>query len=350
LPDNRHLVISYLPSARHQAPGDLGILDIQDGSISRLTATVGDGFTAPSVSADGSRLIVTSLRYVREVWKVPLGSDPEANGRAAVRLVDSSAAPMWTFVSRDGRTLLFNSPASGSRNLWTMPVDRSAPPRQITAVPDDAISHSSLSPDGTHVAFASIASGHSDIWTQHVDGSDLRQLTNDEPADSWPVWSPDGQWIAYMSFRDNRRETWRIPSVGGTPDKIFDGWRGDWIRQPSGSGTWIVSGPNVRLFDVERRAVVWEQRLPGGGFSMPVFSPDGRSISAPFREARDHDVIRVFDAETGKSRVAVRLPFHVFFRASWVDDGRALVVNRFDPISHIVMFDRFWVSELAQRP
>ena len=70
----------------------------------------------------------------------------------------------------------------------------------------------------------------------------------------------------------------------------------------------------------------------------------------PFREARDHDVIRVFDAETGKSRVAVRLPFHVFFRASWVDDGRALVVNRFDPISHIVLFDRFWVNELAQRP
>jgi len=75
-----------------------------------------------------------------------------------------------------------------------------------------------------------------------------------------------------------------------------------------------------------------------------------RLISAPFRETRDHAVIRLFDSATGKSRVAVRLPFHVVFRASWVDDGQALVVNRSDPISHIVMLDRFWVSEPAQRP
>ena len=121
LPDNRHLVISYLPLARQQAPTDLGVLDTQDGSIVRLTTTVGDGLYAPSVSADGSRLIATRLHYRREIWKVPLGSDPDTNGRAAVRLIGEFAGPLWTFVSRDGRTMLFNSPASGSRNLWTAP-------------------------------------------------------------------------------------------------------------------------------------------------------------------------------------------------------------------------------------
>ncbi|MSO24070.1 MAG: hypothetical protein EXQ58_12675 [Acidobacteria bacterium] len=61
-----------------------------------------------------------------------------------------------------------------------------------------------------------MASGHSDIWTQHVDGSDLRQLTSDEPAGSWPGWSPDGQWIMHLSFRDDgRQETWRVPWGGG---------------------------------------------------------------------------------------------------------------------------------------
>jgi serine/threonine protein kinase len=354
LPDSRHLVISYSPLARQQAPADLGILDIQDGSIVRLTATVGDGLYAPSVSADGSRLIATRLHYRQEIWKVPVEGDPDANGRAAVRLIGESANPLWTFVSRDGRTLLFNSPASGSRNLWTAPAEPGAPASQITMVPGDAISHSSLSPDGTRVAFASIASGHSDIWTQHVDGSNLRQLTNDEPADSWPVWSPDGEWIAYVSFRADREETWRIRASGGAPEKLLDqGFRGDWIRQPEGKGTWIVTsgsttGRGVRLIDVDRRAVIWDQPIPGGGLSLPMFRQDGQAISAPFREDRVHDIVRIFDVATGHSRIAARLPFHVTFRAGWVDEGRAVVVNRNDEVSHIVMFDHFWVNNRSQ--
>jgi len=353
LPDNRHLVVAYLPFSRQQASADIGVIDIQNGSISRLTSTVADGFSAPSVSADGSRLIVTSSRFLREVWKVPLGSDPDANGRAAVRLLDGSAAPLWTFVSRDGRTLLFNSPASGSRNLWTMPVDGSAPARQITGVPGDAVSHSSLSPDGKRVAFASIASGRSDIWTQNVDGTDLRQLTNDEPADSWPVWSPDGQWIAYNSFRNGRAETWRVRSAGGSLEKFPDGpSRGDWILRPGGGGSWSTwyTSNGLQLSDVERGVVLWTRPFPGLGLSLPMFSQDARSISAPFREGRDHDAIRIFDVATGNSRVAVRLPFHIAFRASWIDDDRALVVNRLDQISHIVLFDRFWDDEPAKKP
>ena len=76
-----------------------------------------------------------------------------------------------------------------------------------------------------------------------------------------------------------------------------------------------------------------------------MFSPDGRSISAPFQEARDHDAIKVFETATGKSRLAVRLPFHVLFRANWIDNAHALIVNRTETVSHIVMFDHFWSSE-----
>jgi dipeptidyl aminopeptidase/acylaminoacyl peptidase len=235
-----------------------------------------------------------------------------------------------------------------------MAPDPAASARQITTVPGDAISHSSLSPDGMYVAFASIASGHSDIWTQRVDGSELRQLTNDEPADSWPVWSPDGESIVYMSFRADRQETWRVRTGGGPPEKLLDqGFRGDWVRQPGGNGTWIVTSSlttssGVRLIDVERRAVVWDQPIPGAGLSLPVFRSDGRVISVPFREDRTHDVIRIFDATTGTSRIAARLPFHVSFRASWTDDGRAVIVNRNDEVSHIVMFDHFWSNDRDQ--
>jgi hypothetical protein len=37
-----------------------------------------------------------------------------------------------------------------------------------------------------------------------------------------------------------------------------------------------------------------------------------------------------------------RLPSHVAFRANWVDGDEAFIVNRSDPLTHIVLFDRFW--------
>jgi Tol biopolymer transport system component len=350
LPDNRHVAIAYV-AAPPLFQSDLGILDVRDGSITRLTYNVAQRFESLSVSADGQRLTTTTSQIQREIWKVPVGPDPDANGRSAVRLMDSASDPMWTFVSRDGRTLLFNSPATGSRNLWTVPLDRSAPPRQITTTAGNAVTHSSLSPDGTRVAFASSVTGHSDIWTLNVDGSEPRQLTNDVPADSWPVWSPDGRWIAFTSIRDGRRETWRVPSSGGAAEKIIDGFfRGDWVSQPTGSGTWIVTSDGLdglRLFDVERRSVVWQTKLGQGRFSLPLFSPDRKSISIPVPETRDRDVLLIVDARTGKYRVGARFPepFSIFFRASWVDEGKAVVVNRYGTRSHVVLFDRFWAGD-----
>lgn len=347
LPDNRHLVVSYSPYSRTQSAFDLGILDVESGSISRLTATILDSFSAPSVSADGSRMIATMSHPMREIWKVPLtSSSPDVNGRSAAHLLQGTADPLWTFVGRDGGTLLFNSPASGSRNLWTFALDGQSTPRQITAVGGDAISHSSLSPDGSRVVFASLASGHSDLWTQNVDGSELRQLTNDPAADNWPVWSPDGRSIVFASLRDGGFETRVISADGGASEKIIDGFfRGDWIGTPTGKGSWITSSDGVdtiRLIDAERRTVLWEKRIAGSGRAMPVFAPDGRAISIAIQEGAGHDVLELLDVSTGEGHVVARLPFPTTFRASWTDRGNALIVNRAETVSNIALFDHFW--------
>jgi eukaryotic-like serine/threonine-protein kinase len=385
LPDNHHLVVSFvLDPSRIPVANDLAILNIDDGAIARFTTTIADNFVAPSLSADGSRLLTSATGLLREVWRVPLkGDDADANASAAARLIDGAQDPLWTFVTRDGRTLLYNSPASGNRNLWTMPLNDSSKARQITAVPGDAITHSALSPDGARVAFVSFASGAADIWTQNIDGTDLRQLTKDPAADSWPAWSPDGRSIAFTSMRDGAQQTWVVPSEGGPGQKLIDGFfRGDWVEQPGGNGTWIVTSNNrdtIRLIDVERREVMWEERIAGSAASLPMFSPDRRSISvvvqsdgiqspnlqvgtpvasigvpaatfAPRRSPSSllgvgSNAVAILDVATRRSRIVARLPFSIVFRASWVDNGTALVVNRNDPTSHIVMFDRFWEPE-----
>jgi Tol biopolymer transport system component len=343
LPDNEHLIVSYVPFPRQLAAADIGILDVNGGSITRVTTTVQQALNTPSVSADGTRMLAASVEPEREVWRVP-----RASREAPTRLLGPRGDPMWISITGDGRQLLFNETGSGSRNLSIAPLARPADARQITFVPGDAIAHSSASPDGSRVAFVSTSTGNSDVWVQNVDGTDLRQLTNDPAADAWPVWSPDGRWVVYTSLRQGRQETWRSPAGGGTAEKLFDGFfRGDWRTQPGGSGTWIVTSDGVdrvRLLDVERRAVLWEIRVPGSALALPMFSPDGSSFSLPFQAGHNQDTIGIFDTSTGARRMTVELPFRVFFRACWVDDGSAFVVNRAASPSQIVLFDRFWAD------
>ena len=87
--------------------------------------------------------------------------------------------------------------------------------------------------------------------------------------------------------------------------------------------------------------------MPGN--ALPVFSSDGRSVSIAYRETRDRDAIWVYDVATGAKRLAVRFPqrFHISFRANWVDNGHAFVVNRLETTSHVVLFDRFWTGDGA---
>lgn len=58
------------------------------------------------------------------------------------------------------------------------------------------------SPDGQWLAFVSNRSGSKDIYIMRADGSELRQLTDATAEDLYPAWSPDGQQLVFSSNRD----------------------------------------------------------------------------------------------------------------------------------------------------
>jgi TolB protein len=60
--------------------------------------------------------------------------------------------------------------------------------------------------------------GHYQIYVMHPDGRGQTRVTASDESDAWPVWSPDGRWIAFT--RSNGR--------GGVGDLMM-------IR-PDGSG------------------------------------------------------------------------------------------------------------------
>ena len=63
----------------------------------------------------------------------------------------------------------------------------------------------SLSSDGKSFVYASRASGNWDIYLQRVGGKNPINLTEDSLADdTQPVFSRDGEWIAFRSSRESR--------------------------------------------------------------------------------------------------------------------------------------------------
>jgi hypothetical protein len=55
------------------------------------------------------------------------------------------------------------------------------------------------SPDGDRMAFISDRDNNLDVYTVNADGSSETRLTTNANDDLWPIWSPDGKEIAFLS-------------------------------------------------------------------------------------------------------------------------------------------------------
>jgi len=72
------------------------------------------------------------------------------------------------------------------------------------------------SPDGNRIAFLSYRDGNREIYTMHADGNDIRRITNNSGIDEQPSWSPDGNRIAFHSDRDGNYEIYSMRAVDGS--------------------------------------------------------------------------------------------------------------------------------------
>lgn len=86
------------------------------------------------------------------------------------------------------------------------------------------------SPDGSLVAFVvgeAVMAGEKSEWLSQVhvaraDGSDSWQLTRGEKSASGPRWSPNGEWVGFISARGGKPNVWRISLRGGEAEQVTD--------------------------------------------------------------------------------------------------------------------------------
>ena len=139
---------------------------------------------------------------------------------------------------------------------------------------------------GTEIAFtAHPAKGRGkEVYVLGMDGHNLRMVTDNRSFNLFPRWSPDGQWLAYTSFRTGAPLIYlRNVSTGAEKELVRFGG----TKSPGGfspDGQWLyVSVSQDGDSDIYRVRVVGgdAQKMVGGsGLDVsPVAAPDGRRIA-----------------------------------------------------------------------
>lgn len=81
------------------------------------------------------------------------------------------------------------------------------------------IRHTAISPDGEIIAFSYMG----DLFTVPVSGGLATQITSHTAYDKAPVWSPDGQQLAFASDREGNFNIYLTPRRGGNATRITYG-------------------------------------------------------------------------------------------------------------------------------
>ncbi len=228
---------------------EIYVMDADGGNLRRLTNNpAGDG--NPSWSPDGKRIVFTSDRDGHFMNGIPTTEIyvMDADGRNQQNLTNNpsyDSSPSW---SPDGKRIAFDSDRDGRFNWEIYVIDADGGNLQrITNNPDDDgwpdDRYPSWSPDGKRIVFSARRDGHVEnkfavtyeIYVMDADGGNQHRLTNNRNNELSPVWSPDGERIAFTSDRKGNFEKFDIyvmDADGGnqqnlTNNRIID-WSPSW--------------------------------------------------------------------------------------------------------------------------
>jgi Tol biopolymer transport system component len=227
----------------------------------------------------------------------------------------------------DIEVFVMNADGSGQQNLTRNPVYDYRPV---------------WSPDGQKLAFGR----DGDVWVMNADGSDQRRLTPNQQGDDWPVWSPDGQQIAFGSFRALNWDVWVMNADGighrnltrNRAQDYFPTWSPDgrkiaFTRTRNSSRfhghpfeLWVMNADGSG----QRRLTRETWHVPGLPLAWsesdygkrPRWSPDGRKLLFVSRRDGNPEVY-VVDADGGGQRRLTRNPADDRDPA-WSPDGRKI--------------------------
>jgi TolB protein len=273
----------------------LELLDVETGRRQVVHAS-SQPFEAPNWTPDGRALVFnTSGRSegrgrlhrfdLATRQATPIDTDfAIRNNNDHVLSFDGTMLGISDQTTGDGQSTIFTLPARGGR------------PKRITTKSPSYLH--GWSPDGKHLVYTGGRNGEYDIYRIASDGGGEEvKLTDSKGLDDGPEYSPDGKHVYFNSTRSGLMQLWRMKPDGTNPERVLTSELNDWFPHLSPDGRWIAFlsfGQDVAPSDHPYYKHVYIRLMPAEGGSarviayvyggqgtinVPSWSPDGRLLA-----------------------------------------------------------------------
>jgi Tol biopolymer transport system component len=324
LPDGKHLLYLAIHHDPSRAANDSLYYASLDGRENRplfrsqSNAVYGSGYL---LFARGGQLMGQPF----DPGNGTLSGEPQSIASGVVD--DISTWHTDASASNNGLLVLGSGGTADWQLIWT---DRTG--KQIGTVADKLtnLQTARISPQGDRIAMQ-IDTGMNDIWVLDLARNVRTRLTFGPVSNTYPVWSPDGKWVAYTSDRNGHSNLYRKRSDGSGAEELFltddlvtvaSDWSADgktlfYSRGPAGSN-WEVWALSLQA-EPKPSLVVPHS---GNSFSfMGHLSPNGRWLAYASNESGTTEVYVVaYGGGQGKWQVST----NEGSQPQWSKDGKEL--------------------------